>query len=75
MASSRARGYTAVAGEFEPDLVATAAPVRDSHGRICAAVNVSAPGFRYSAPDSLARLGQQVKDTADELSTLLRQNS
>lgn len=75
VASSRSLGYTVVAGEFEPDLVATAAPVRDAHARICAAVNVSAPGFRYSAPDSLAGLGQQIKDTADELTALLRRDS
>lgn len=74
LTASRALGYAAVAGEFEPDLVATAAPVRDLHGRICAAVNVSAPGFRYSGPRPLDRLGHQVKDTADELTELLRRD-
>ncbi len=72
--ASRARGYAAVAGEFEPELAAAAAPIRDLHGRICAAVNVSAPEFRYSGPRPLARLGQQVKDTADELTALLRRD-
>jgi len=69
--ASRARGFTAVAEEFEPELVAAAAPVRDSRGHICAAVNVSAPRFRFGAR-RLAELGRAIKDTADELSALLR---
>ncbi|MGI8948652.1 MAG: IclR family transcriptional regulator, partial [Ornithinimicrobium sp.] len=71
VAASRARGYAAVAGEFEPELAAAAAPVRDLHGSVCAAVNVSAPRFRYTAQGRLAGLGRQVTDAADELSALL----
>lgn len=73
--ASRARGYTSVTEEFELDLVAAAAPVRDQHGRICAAVNVSAPRFRYGGSSRLASLGQQIKDTADMLSALLARDS
>lgn len=43
---ARARGYALVDEESEPGLVAVGAPVRDSGGRIVAAVNISAPKFR-----------------------------
>jgi IclR family transcriptional regulator, KDG regulon repressor len=46
---ARERGYAIVREEFEPGLVAAAAPVRDNAGRIVAAVNVSAPAFRFAA--------------------------
>lgn len=69
--ASRSRGYTAVAGEFDPELVAAAAPVRDPRGSVCAAINISAPRFRYSGHGRLAGLGRQAKSTADELSALL----
>ena len=49
IAAARALGYAIVREEFEPGLVAAAAPVRDSTGRIVAAVNVSAPAFRFAA--------------------------
>jgi IclR family KDG regulon transcriptional repressor len=47
IAAARALGYAMVREEFEPGLVAAAAPVRDGAGRIVAAVNVSAPAFRF----------------------------
>jgi IclR family KDG regulon transcriptional repressor len=47
IAEARSLGYAIVREEFEPGLVAVAAPVRDSGGRIVAAVNVSAPAFRF----------------------------
>jgi DNA-binding IclR family transcriptional regulator len=43
---ARACGYALVEDEFEPGLVAVAAPVRDFRGRVTAAVNVSAPAYR-----------------------------
>ena len=46
---ARALGYAIVREEFEPGLVAAAAPVRDSGGRVVAAVNVSAPAFRFAS--------------------------
>jgi DNA-binding IclR family transcriptional regulator len=33
--------------EFEPGLVSVAAPIHDAAGRVIAAINVSAPGFRF----------------------------
>lgn len=47
IAQARADGYAIVREEFEPGLVSVAAPVRDAAGRVIAAVNVSAPSFRF----------------------------
>ena len=47
--SARTRGYAIADEEMEPGLVSVAAPVRDPHGRIVAAVNVSAPKYRFEA--------------------------
>lgn len=69
--ASRARGFTVVAEELEPGLVAAAAPVRDLSGRICGAVNVSAPKFRLGGAHRLAAVGRAVKEVTDELSSLL----
>jgi len=69
--AARARGYAVVDEEFEPGLAAAAAPVRDLNGRICAAVNVSAPKFRLGGSRRLATLGRAVKDVADEVSRRL----
>jgi len=69
--ASRARGYAVVDEEFEPGLIAAAAPVRNFSGRICAAVNVSAPKFRLGGARRLAGVGRAVKDIADELSLRL----
>lgn len=43
---ARECGYALVEEEFEPGLVAVAAPVRDFRGRVVAALNVSAPKYR-----------------------------
>ena len=44
---ARERGYAAADEELEVGLVSAAAPVRDGAGRIVAALNVSAPKFRF----------------------------
>jgi len=49
VAAARARGYALADEDFEPGLVAVAAPVRDFRGRIAAALNVSGPKFRLDA--------------------------
>lgn len=69
--AARVRGFAVVEDEFEPGLAAAAAPVRDFHGRICGAVNVSAPKFRLGGSRRLAELGRAVKDVADEMSRRL----
>ncbi|MBA2614964.1 MAG: IclR family transcriptional regulator [Actinobacteria bacterium] len=67
--AARSRGYAAVDDEFELGLVAVAAPVYDFRGRIIAALNVSAPKFRFAR--RLRSAGVTVKDAADELSSRL----
>ena len=47
IAEARERGFAIVREEFEPGLVSVAAPIRDAAGRVIAAINVSAPGFRF----------------------------
>jgi DNA-binding IclR family transcriptional regulator len=44
---ARRQGFAIVREEFEPGLVAAAAPIRDGSGRVIAAINVSAPRFRF----------------------------
>jgi len=67
--TARAIGYAIVDEEFEPGLVAAAAPVRDFRGGVIAALNVSAPKFRLWTRLPLA--GQAIKSAADELSAQL----
>ncbi|MGI8829398.1 MAG: IclR family transcriptional regulator [Candidatus Limnocylindria bacterium] len=67
--TARADGYAVVNEEFEPGLVAAAAPVRDFRGGVIAALNVSAPKFRLWTRLPLA--GQAIKSAADELSAEL----
>jgi len=69
--ASRSRGFAVVVEEFEQGLVAAGAPVRDFRGRVCAAVNVSAPKFRLGGARRLAEVGRVIKDVAGELSALL----
>ena len=66
IASARARGYALVREEFEPGLVAAAAPIRDGGGRIVAALNVSAPGFRFD--ERLDEAGERLVAAAHRLS-------
>ena len=66
---ARLQGYALVVDEFEDGLSAAAAPVRDVHGRIVAAINVSAPSFRIA--DNLAHVGRQVAQAATYLSRSL----
>jgi IclR family transcriptional regulator, KDG regulon repressor len=56
--ADRKRGYTVVDEEFEPDLIGVAVPVRDPAGAIIAALNASAPRFRFvdRVPDAGAEL-------------------
>jgi IclR family KDG regulon transcriptional repressor len=67
--AARARGFALVDEEFEEGLVGVAAPVRDFGGRLVAALNVSAPRFRFST--KLPDAGKQVQAAANELSAAL----
>jgi IclR family transcriptional regulator, KDG regulon repressor len=65
----RRLGYAIVREEFEPGLVAAAAPIRDAAGRVVAAVNVSAPRFRFD--DRLEQAALRVVAAADTLSAVI----
>lgn len=69
VAAARQRGFALVADEFEEDITAVAAPVRDVHGRIVAAINVSAPSYRLTAHVDTA--GRHVSQAALHLSRAL----
>lgn len=66
IAAAREVGYAIVREEFEPGLVAAAAPVRDAAGRVVAALNVSAPRFRFD--DRLDEAALRVVAAANALS-------
>jgi IclR family transcriptional regulator, KDG regulon repressor len=69
IAEARDRGYAIADEEMETGLTAAAAPVRDGHGRIVAAINVSGPSFRVRS--RLAEIGAGVAAAAAELSAAL----
>jgi IclR family transcriptional regulator, KDG regulon repressor len=69
IAETRARGYAVADEDFEPGLVAVAAPVRDFRGRTVAALNVSAPKFRLDA--RIEEAGAAVAHAAEALSARL----
>jgi IclR family transcriptional regulator, KDG regulon repressor len=66
IAAARAAGYAIVREEFEPGVVAAAAPIRDGAGRVVAAINVSAPRFRFD--DRLDAAGRRLVEAATQLS-------
>lgn len=67
--AARRRGFALVDEEWEVGLVGAAAPVRDHNGHIVAALNLSAPKFRFAA--RLTAAGKRVRTAADELSRSL----
>src|SRR5690606_22316399 len=67
--AGRSLGYVAVVDEFEEGLSAVAAPVRDVHGRIAAALNISVPSYRLGG--GLPDLGRRIRHAADYLSKSL----
>ena len=69
MSAARERGYAVADEELERGLVAVAAPVRDFRGTIVAALNVSAPKFRFE--DRLYAAGEAVVVAAGRLSSVL----
>ena len=69
IAACRAQGFATVDAEFEPGLVGVAAPIRDFGRTIVAAINLSAPGFRFAS--RLNEAGAELRSAADALSALL----
>jgi DNA-binding IclR family transcriptional regulator len=68
LAAVRARGWAIAVEELEPGLLAVAAPVRDGHGDVIAALSVSGPSVRLPA-DRLDALGPLVAAAAERVPT------
>ncbi|QIK63304.1 IclR family transcriptional regulator [Leucobacter viscericola] len=64
---ARDQGFAVTVDEHEEGLAAIAAPIRDVHGRIVAAINVSAPTFRIA--DRVADLSRMIHRAAVYLSS------
>jgi IclR family transcriptional regulator, KDG regulon repressor len=69
LADERSKGWVYADEEFEPGLIAIAAPVFDFDGRVIAALNLSGPKFR--AEKTLATAGPRLTEVAAQLSGLL----
>jgi DNA-binding IclR family transcriptional regulator len=67
--AARPDGFVVVDGEFEPDLIGVAVPVRDSRGSIIAALNVSAPRYRFL--DRVSEAAPELLNVSAELSSAL----
>jgi DNA-binding IclR family transcriptional regulator len=67
--AARSDGYIVVDGEFEPDLIGVAVPVRDSRRSIIAALNVSAPRYRFV--DRVTEAAQELLKVSAKLSSAL----
>ena len=63
----RELGYAVANQEMEPDFIAIAAPIRDEHGEVTAALVISGPASRIKAKD-FESLGHIVKLSASKLS-------
>ena len=60
-------GYAISRGSLEPDITSVAAPVRDYHRRIVAALSILAPSYRTDEQDA-ERYGALLVEHADALS-------
>lgn len=69
VADTRRRGHAVAVDEFDDDLSGVASPVRDFNGRIIAALNISAPTYRFR--DRLTTAGQHLQRAAAHLSHAL----
>ncbi len=72
MATVRREGYALVDQELELGLRSMAVPVRNSSGRVVAALNVGAHGQRVSAQDMQTRFLPYLRAAAQEVSLLLQ---
>jgi len=63
----RELGYAVANQEMEPDFMAVAAPIRDEHDEVTAALVISGPASRIK-PEDFESLGHIVKQSASKLS-------
>ncbi len=70
LAETRARGFAIDEAEHQPGLRCVGAPIRDSLGRVFAAISVSAP-FRELPPGRVPQAAKLVRHAADSISRRL----
>ncbi|MBB4009974.1 IclR family transcriptional regulator [Allorhizobium taibaishanense] len=72
IAKVRTSGYAIIDQELEVGLCSIAVPVKDSRGRLVAAINIGAPAGQISATDMAARFLPALTETQSILRPLLR---
>lgn len=70
LAHIRRAGYSVTRGELDADVMGVAAPVRDEHQQVVAAVSIAALASRVF-PEAEAELAGKVQETAREISERL----
>ena len=70
LAAIREKGRAGDNEEFSLGLICSAAPVRDSKGKVCAAISVSAPTIR-ATPKRLAIIDKTIAEAAASISRAL----
>lgn len=70
LAEARSRGFATDEGEHQPGLRCVGAPIRDSLGRVFAAISVSAP-FRELPPGRVPQAAKLARHAADSISRRL----
>ena len=70
LGSVRERGWACVTEELEVGLNAVAAPVRDAHAQVVAALSVSGPAYRLAA-DRFDEVAKMTVAAADQISSRL----
>ncbi|MGI9015677.1 MAG: IclR family transcriptional regulator [Euzebya sp.] len=71
LAQVRTEGHAWVHGEFAKGLASVAAPVRDQHGRLVAAIHAHGPAYRYPAPGTQEQIAALVRQAALDLTEQL----
>jgi DNA-binding IclR family transcriptional regulator len=69
LTTAREQGYAIVDQEFEPGVIAVAAPITDPRGAVIAALNASGPSYRFTA--QIERATAIVVQAAAQLSAAL----
>jgi len=67
LAAVRSLGVAINRGEWRQEVIGVAAPIRDHHGEVVAAVGLSGPAYRFSVERAIA-LGGDVRVAADTIS-------
>ncbi|HET7027818.1 MAG TPA: IclR family transcriptional regulator [Candidatus Limnocylindrales bacterium] len=68
----RRDGYAWVHEEFALGISSVAAPIADASGEVVAAVHLHGPSYRFPAPGTEARIGEEVAAAASRIGSRLR---